>query len=237
LATRLGEDVLTGCDRIALASANSSYEDGRFNIDVERSGTLEQISCENVIIAVPSRAAGSLVGGLSVQLKDLLAEIEHPPLAIAYLGYSRSAIQTPIDGFGFLVAPTEGLKILGCVWNSSLFGDRAPRDKVLMTVFMGGALTPTIAGLGDDELVSIAHGELQRILGISTEPEVVDITRYDRSIPQYNLGHAARVRRIEELANQIPGLRLIGNYLHGVSTGDCVKSADLVAREIASSSK
>ena len=101
-----------------------------------------------------------------------------------------------------------------------------------MTVFVGGARNPEIIRLADGELVSSAHGELQKVLGISGDPQVVGITRYNQSIPQYNLGHFARVQRIESLLGGLPGLRLIGNYLHGVSTGDCIKEADRVAREL-----
>jgi oxygen-dependent protoporphyrinogen oxidase len=61
----------------------------------------------------------------------------------------------------------------------------------------------------------------------------VAITRYERAIPQYAIGHNARVRRIESVLESIPGLRLAGNYLHGVSIGDCVKQAEQVAQETA----
>ena len=96
----------------------------------------------------------------------------------------------------------------------------------------GGARNPDIVRLTDDELVSTAHGELQKVLGIACGPQVVGITRYERSIPQYNLGHFRRVQKIESLLGGFPRLHLIGNYLHGVSTGDCIKQADRVAREL-----
>jgi oxygen-dependent protoporphyrinogen oxidase len=79
----------------------------------------------------------------------------------------------------------------------------------------------------------MAHGELQQVLGITGEPQAVALTRWERAIPQYNLGHRDRVRHIEALLGKLPGLHLIGNYLHGVATGDVIKEADRVAREIA----
>lgn len=247
LADRLGEDLMTGCSEIRLLTDDGSPNElqppgsrvaggsapSTFEIELDRGGSCERLTCERLIIATPARTAGGLVSSLSHELSRLLDEIEYPPLAILCLAYESSSITAPLDGFGFLVAPSEGLNVLGCVWNSSLFAGRAPKGTALLTVFVGGARNPDAARLADAELVSTVHSELQRALGISSEPRIVAITRYDRSIPQYNLGHADRVKRIESLLAEMPGLNLIGNYLHGVSTGDCIKEADRVAREIA----
>jgi oxygen-dependent protoporphyrinogen oxidase len=248
LAEKLGEDLITGCSqiRVGMADRESFTEQQQPNsatrpdppslrmvIEYERAGTRERLTCDRVIIATPAGAAGSLVANLSGDLRLLLDQIEYPPLSILSLAYPASSIRAPLDGFGFLVAPSERLNILGCVWSSSLFAGRAPAGTALVTVFVGGARNPDAARLADAELLSTAHAELQAALGISSEPRVVAITRYDRSIPQYNLGHAERVKRIETLVDGIPGLSLIGNYLHGVSTGDCIKEADRVAHEVA----
>lgn len=241
LADGLGEDLITGCSDIRLvkepaefpnAQPDKSKQESNFRIEFERNGSRHVIASEAVIIAAPAFAAAKLIAESCEELSRLLGEIYYPPLAIVCLSYDKAAIKTPLDGFGFLVAPVEGLNILGCVWNSSLFKGRAPAGKALLTVFIGGARNPKLAGQADAELVATAHDELQKILGISAEPHAVAITRYERSIPQYVIGHAARVKRIEALLEKIPGLYLIGNYLHGVSTGDCIKEADRVARKI-----
>lgn len=232
LASKLGEDLLTGCQELRIADCGSRPG---FNIEFERAGDRHQLNCERLVIASPANAAASLVRVVSGTLSSLLEEVTYPPLAIVSLAYDAATISTPLDGFGFLVPPGERMNILGCVWNSTLFKDRAPAGKALVTVFIGGARNPEIARLGDAELVSTAHGELRKVLGISSDPRVVALTRYERSIPQYNLGHFARVRRIESLLGELPELRLIGNYLHGVSTGDCIKEAERVAREIGES--
>jgi len=229
LASKIGEDVLTGCRNLRLEHTSDSH----FEIAFEREGNQHRLSCERVVIAIPSNAASALVKPRAAELSGLLSEIEYAPLAIVSLAYDESAIAIPLHGFGFLVPPGEGMNILGCVWNSSLFKDRAPNGKALLTIFIGGARNPEAAQSADAELVSAAAGDLQRALGASKEPQIVAITRYERSIPQYNLGHARRVQRIESLQSGLPGLSLIGNYLHGVSTGDCIKEADRVARHVA----
>lgn len=229
LAARLGEDLIT---EIADCEIRNRASEG-FAVEFNHSGNHTRINCEQIIIATPSTVASSLIAPVSEELSRLLDEIQYPPLAIVYLSYDIESISTPLDGFGFLVAPVEGLNILGCVWNSSLFEGRAPRGLALLTVFIGGARNPQAARLEDAELVSTVHSELQSALGIASEPRVVGITRYERAIPQYNLGHRARVQKIESLIEEISGLRLIGNYLHGVSTGDCIKEADRVAKQVA----
>lgn len=229
LAARLGEDMVTGVADCGLQIADSR----EFAVDFSRAGNRAKINSKHVILATPSSVASSLVAPVSNELSLLLSEIQYPPLSIVYLAYEKSAIRTPLDGFGFLVAPAEGLNILGCVWNSSLFDGRAPQGTALLTVFVGGARNPQAARLTDADLVSVAHSELQQALGITSEPQLVAITRYDRAIPQYNLGHAARVQKVESLLKEIPGLNLIGNYLHGVSTGDVIKEAERVAKEVA----
>lgn len=226
LASKLGEDLITGCEALRVA-------DGGLRIEFDRDSNHHELNCERLIIAAPSNAASKLVASISDELSGLLAEIDYPPLAIISLAYEEKSIRTKLDGFGFLVPPVEQMSILGCVWNSSLFAGRAPEGKALITVFIGGARNPGAVKLADAELVLTAHRELQRVLGISSDPHMVAITRYEHSIPQYNLGHFARVQRIETVLQDVPTLRLVGNYLHGVSTGDCIKDADRVAREVA----
>ncbi|HKV39502.1 MAG TPA: protoporphyrinogen oxidase [Blastocatellia bacterium] len=246
LASKLGEDLILGCRNIQLGLLDGSNEqvaghkDNRgetnsgFKITFERRGVPEELTCDRLIIAAPALAAAGLLGPISNEMARLLQPIEHPPLAIAYLAFDRESIPVSTNGFGFLAAPGQGLEILGCVYSSSLFKGRSPSGMTLLTVFIGGARNTGISELSDSNVVEAIRKDLDQSLGIEDEPKVIGVTRYDRSIPQYNIGHAERVRKIHELAGGIRGLTLIGNYLHGVSTGDCIKEAERAAHSIAS---
>ncbi|HEU4391944.1 MAG TPA: protoporphyrinogen oxidase [Blastocatellia bacterium] len=236
LAWRLGEDLSIGCSEIVLRKEGSAGRDEQYRYEAEyvRDGRSERLRCKQLVIAATAFGAAGLIEPLSAEIGALLGEIEYPKLAVIHLAYDRASVENSLDGFGFLVAPSEGLNVLGCVWSSSLFAGRAPSGRVLLTTFAGGARNPGITTLPESELVSLVHADLARALGIRSDPEVIAVTRWERAIPQYNLGHATRVRRIEELLKNVPGVRLIGNYLHGVAVGDCVKEADARAREIAS---
>jgi oxygen-dependent protoporphyrinogen oxidase len=233
LAARIGEDLIFECLGISISKYIGSPDTSALSVTFERGGYGERIACRHVVVAAPSRAASGLVSSLSGELAGLLSEIEYAPMAIAYLGYDTASIKHSLYGFGFLAVPAERLSFLGCIFNSSLFGGRAPAGKTLLTAFAGGSRNSALAEVPDAELVSNIHGELQPILGITGDPEIVGITRWERAIPQYAIGHAERVKRIDELMDRMGALTLAGNYLHGVSVGDCVKEADRKAREIA----
>ncbi len=148
------------------------------------------------------------------------------------LGYRRADVDHSLNGFGFLVPRSAGLKILGTVWSSSLFPNRAPSDHVQLTSFLGGATDPDTASLSDSSLVDLAHRELTPALGLKARPTVSRVTAYQRAIPQYNLGHTARIATIRaDLAN-VPGLHVVGNYLRGPAIGACIEQAQEVAESI-----
>jgi protoporphyrinogen/coproporphyrinogen III oxidase len=241
LAAKLGADLLTECSGVSIAdcglpiadSTSSQLPTDKFVVSFNHSGIAQQITCKQLVIATPAMGAAKLIAALSKDVERLLQEIEYPPLAIVHMTYGKAGIANNLDGFGFLAAPCEKLNVLGCIFSSSQFAGRAPQDKALLTIFLGGARNPELTELSDDRLSAAAHAELKKILGIQSLPRIINISRWARAIPQYNLGHAARVRRIEALASKIKGFHLIGNYLHGVSVGDCVKDAQRVAVEMA----
>ncbi|HEY6330495.1 MAG TPA: protoporphyrinogen oxidase [Blastocatellia bacterium] len=236
LASYLDQDLVFNSTVLGISeypAPPASEGDPRFVVRVATSRGEERITCSTVVVATTAFAASRLVAPLSEELGRLLAEIEYPPLVIVNLAYNKAEINASLDGFGFLAVPGEGLNVLGCVFNSSLFEDRAPAGKALLTCFVGGARNPILARRQDSDITDLVHADLKKVLGINGEPRVVALTRYDRSIPQYNLGHAERTRKIDSIVDGIKGLKLIGNYLHGVSTGDCIKEAEQTAKKIA----
>jgi protoporphyrinogen/coproporphyrinogen III oxidase len=236
LAGKLGQDLLKECLDISIAESPSQQLGSvQYAVNFRQTGLEYQITCDQLVIATPARNAAALLVTFSQELEQLLQEIEYPPLVILHMVYGKAGIANPLNGFGFLAAPVEKSKVLGCIFSSSQFAGRAPQDKALLTVFMGGARNPELCELSDDRLAATAHGELKKILGIQALPRILNITRWQRAIPQYNIGHAARVRRIESLTRRIDGVHLAGNYLHGVSVGDCVKEAQRVALEVSRS--
>lgn len=192
----------------------------------------EEVRAAAVVIAVPAYEAARLLERAAPKLSSMLTEISYAPLAVVACGYDRAQMRQPPRGFGLLIPRREKLQTLCTVWNSSLFADRAPADKILMTSFAGGATNPALVEMPAEAIARVVENETGLILGIDGPPEKRMAWRYPKALPQFNLGHAQRVVAIRETLERLPGLYLAGNYLHGRSIGDCVEIAFRTAEEV-----
>lgn len=192
-------------------------------------GSGESRFADAVILAIPAARAVPLLAPLDADLAGAAAEIPGAGLAVVGLAYDAATINGAPNGFGFLVPRNEGLRILGCLWDSSIFPGRAPAGKVLLRAMIGGALDPAAVGLSDDELLTIVRGDLQRSMGLTAPPERTWIFRHTGGIGQYTVGHAARLARITERLARQPGLQVAGQSYFGVSMNACIEKASEIA--------
>src|SRR6267143_6258883 len=210
----------------------SRQNDGSFDIRLESHGGDESVSARSLILATPTDVTGGLLSRLDSSFETLLSSIEYAPVAVVSLGYRKKDIGHSLNGFGFLVPRSAGLRVLGSVWNSSLFAGRAPEGHPLLTSFVGGATDSAASELNPEELASLVHREISSPLSIGSEPVFSNVTVWPRALPQYNLGHADRLAAVAKACSRFPGLWLIGNYLRGPAIGSCIDQAIGVAEEV-----
>jgi protoporphyrinogen/coproporphyrinogen III oxidase len=225
LAASLDSNVRCGVEARGVRALAGTGTGPAFEVTVGVHGGGDVITTDRLIVATPTQQAGGLLHGVDPQFEALLQKIEYVPVAVVSLGYPRSAVRHALEGFGFLVPRSSGLRILGTVWNSSLFSNRAPEGHVLLTSFVGGALDPQITEVPEAQLANLVHRELAPVLGISQAPSFSNAQVWPRAIPQYNLGHAERIARLGELRGRYPNLHFVGNYLHGPAWGACIEVA------------
>jgi oxygen-dependent protoporphyrinogen oxidase len=228
LSNNLGPSLHPGVRVTGISALNN----GSFDVRFESNGASDSISTKSLIIATPTNVTGNLLAQVDSSFESLLAPIEYAPVAVVSLGYRRSDIRHSLDGFGFLVPRSSRLRVLGTVWNSSLFPGRAPEGYVLLTSFVGGATDPSAATLPTEELASLVHREVSPVLSTTGEPVFASITVWPRALPQYNLGHGDRLAAAAKLLQNLPGIWLAGNYLRGPAIGSCVEQALSVAEEV-----
>lgn len=182
------------------------------------------LEADGVVLALPAAGLDSLALGDGVRggLGDL-REVHYPPVSVVALGFPRDAVRHPLDGFGMLLPARERGQILGTLFSSTLFPGRAPAGQVLLSTFVGGSRQPELTELDDDALSHLVAGELERLLGASGPPSARQIKRWPRAIPQLDLGHAARVRRLDGFERDNPGLVICGALRDGVALPRCLR--------------
>lgn len=191
------------------------------------------LSAKNVVLAIPANEAANLVGRFAPGAAAALEAVPYVPLAVLHLGFREEMMGRRPHGFGFLSTPSEGQDVLGCIWSSSLFGGRAPEGHHLITAYLGGARHRELVALPDNELLNRALTDLQPTMELRGRPSFIRVSRYERAIPQYTLGHGRRVLTLAKTEKLFPGLKFAGNYMEGISVGDVVRQATtLVGSEL-----
>jgi oxygen-dependent protoporphyrinogen oxidase len=192
-------------------------------------GKSASLTADAVIVATPAYHAANLVKSLDAALAAELRGIEYSSAAVINWLFRRQDIPHALDGFGFVVPRVERRSIIACSFTSVKFPGRVPDNRALLRVFVGGALQPDVYDLTDEQMECLAWEDLHTYLNITAVPIVSIMSRFPKSMPQYNLGHAQRVTRIEQAAGKISGFALAGNAYQGVGIPDCIESANRAA--------
>jgi oxygen-dependent protoporphyrinogen oxidase len=228
LADRLSEGLHTG-----IAVEGVRRRDGKFLLSLVEDGRRGEIDTDALVLATPAYAAASVLRNLDPGISEALAEIPYSPISVVALGYERATLGNPLDGFGFLIPRREKRRILGALWDSSVFPNRAPAGKALIRAMVGGVRNPELAALSAGDLVALVREELSGTMGISASPSLARAFFHDKGIPQYLVGHADVLKRIEGRLAAFPGLYLNSNAYRGIALNDCVLQSRLAAERIA----
>lgn len=190
------------------------------------------VSASQVIVAAPAPAAATLVNPLDGELAELLCGIGYAGVTVVHMGLARDAVGHALDGTGFLAPKRESATLTGNLWMSTLFPDRAPPGKVLLTSYLGGARAPQVADWDDERLADEVLGTLRPLIGLKADPEMVRIDRHREALPLYHGAYQARLQAIAARLQHLPGLHLEANYRGGVSVRDRLACGHAVANRI-----
>ncbi|GAM08557.1 protoporphyrinogen oxidase [Geobacter sp. OR-1] len=224
LSERIGKGAITLDEQVERVEKGCSAP---FRVCSDRG----ELDADLVILATPAYATAGMLQGLNPGLTSLLHEIPYATMTVVCFGYQRERISRDLDGFGYLIPKQEGKSILGTLWDSSIFENRAPEGHVLLRSMMGGACFPQYVTLPDEEVQKRVQADLKTIMGISEPPDFVRIFRHEKAIPQYTVGHAKRLAGLEEQVKAHPGLILTGNSYRGIGLNDCVAAAQRASDE------
>jgi oxygen-dependent protoporphyrinogen oxidase len=200
-------------------------------------GGAAPIDAGAVVLATGGPTAAALLDPLAPAAASAIRRVRQAPAAVVYLGFRGTDIGVDLGAYGFLVARDPAIggapsTVLGCQYESSIFAGRAPQGTVLLRAILGGTFDPGIVDESDDAIRDRTVADLRRLAGLTRDPDFVRIWRHREAIPQYGLGHAARVAEVDADLARHPGLHLIGHTLRGVGLNDCIASAAALARQM-----
>ncbi|MFE2828844.1 protoporphyrinogen oxidase [Streptomyces sp. NPDC059271] len=184
------------------------------------------LHADAVVLAVPAPAAAALLRAEAPAAATELAAVEYASMALVTLAY-RSADAALPEGSGFLVPPVDGHTIKASTFASRKWGWIAERnpDLTVLRTSVGRYGETEVLGRPDDDLVRVSRHDLREATGLDAEPVETRVTRWDDGLPQYPVGHHARVARVREHVGRLPGLAVCGAAYDGVGIPACIASA------------
>ena len=225
---------LGGTVQLNTSVTRLARKEGGWRVEFRTASDESRSDHSAVIYAGTAFQLAGLQVGTFDSLLDLspFSEIRHPPVASVVLGFRREDVAHPCRGFGALIPKVEGFKILGTIFSSSLFPNRAPAGHLTLTSYIGGERHPELAALPPEELVGLTLHDLRVLFGVKGTPTFRHCAFYPRSIPQYNLGYGRFRGLMTDIEKNFPGLYFAGHYRDGISLGDSIVSGCNIAERV-----
>ncbi len=235
LATQLGNAI-----RLNTAVTKLTKTENRWTVHTRTTSGNELIDHDAVIFCGTASKLAELqlernTGQSTERLAELstFSEIRYPPVASVVLGFRREDVAHDCCGFGMLIPKIEGFRILGTIFSSALFPNRAPAGYLTLTTYVGGERYPELALLPEEKLVVLVCEDLQKLLGVRGQPTFKHVVVYPRAIPQYNVGYGRFKELMSKIEADAPGFYLAGHYRDGVSLSDSIVSGINIAERVA----
>jgi oxygen-dependent protoporphyrinogen oxidase len=160
------------------------------------------------------------------------SEIRHPPVSSIVLGFRREDVAHPLDGFGMLIPKIENFNILGTIFSSSLFPNRAPENFITLTSYIGGERQPELASLPPEKLVELVCEDLRALFGVKGQPVFTHHHFWPRAIPQYNVGYGKFKDLLNDIESKSRGLFFAGSFRDGISLGNSIVAGRDIAERV-----
>jgi oxygen-dependent protoporphyrinogen oxidase len=192
----------------------------------------ERWPADAVVLTCPAPEQADILESQDADLARRIRDIPYSRVAVVALGYRRADVPGALAGFGYIAPQRTRRDLLGVQWCSSIFPERAPPGLVLLRAMCGGWNRSDVVGWDDVRLLQAVRAELRLAMAIEAEPVFHRIIRWERAIPQYQLGHLERVAWIRERTGGHAGLFLGGNAYDGIALNDCTEQAEVLAESI-----
>ncbi len=198
-----------------------------YNVVYSEQDVRQEIEGDIILSTVPSYEAANIFNKIDHSTQSSFNEIYYPPVLNLYLSFKKENIGKELDGFGFLIPSKEKRTFLGAIWSSTIFPGRCGDNYASFTIFIGGARNPHLFEMDKNDLINKVVSEFNQVMNVKGEPEFVKTKLWEKAIPQYNLGYVTLENKFKDFEKNNPGIFLSGNFIGGISVGDCVKNSEV----------
>lgn len=190
------------------------------------------IDAPMVIPTVGAHALGEIFPFFPIKDLEDITNLKYAKVVQMVLGF-KDWEGSDIMAFGGLVPTREQRRILGVLFTSSFFSDRAPLNGALLNVFLGGIRHPEYFDLSDSQVLEIVREEIAEMMKLPVfNPSLIKVFRYQHAIPQYGADSVKRINAIKELQERFAGLILAGNLHEGIGMADRVAQSVRIANAV-----
>jgi oxygen-dependent protoporphyrinogen oxidase len=203
-----------------------------YKVSWQTHGEKREINVQKVVFTGGSFALADVFPFIEKEKLEKITRLRYARIVEVTLGFKNwKGIE--LDGFGGLIPSKEKRDILGVLYMSTLFENRAPEGGALLTIFMGGIRNENLANQPDDKIKEVVKREITDLMQLPEfQPDLFKITRYDYAIPQYEVNSGERFETIAELEKQHAGLILGGNMRNGIGMADRAKQGKMLAEQV-----
>lgn len=165
---------------------------------------------------------------------DYFKTMDSTSVATVVLAFDEKNVENTYDGTGFVIARTSNTRITACTWTSKKWPFTTPKGKVLLRAYVGKPGDPILETMNDEEIVSTVRKDLGQMMHIKGDPEFTIVHRMPKSMPQYHVGHIAKIHEIQDhIRHTYPHLRITGAGFEAVGLPDCIQQGKDTAEELA----
>ena len=222
LVEKIGEEnIICSAEKIQVIPNKGQYE-----VTFRQGGEPMIFTSDKVISTIGAHALHSLLPFIDDNDMLNISNLTYAKVIQVAVGVNKSAINEKYISFGGLIPEKEKQRILGVLFPSFCFDNRAPEGFATLAIYMGGIRNPEIFNLNDNAIENIVKEDLDRLFQIPTSAiQFIKIFRHPYAIPQYEKSSGKRFETIEKIETQYPGLIIAGNSRNGIGIADRVKQA------------
>lgn len=227
LTEKIGRNnIITSASKTKITKTKSGY-----SVSAESAGKSILIDASRVVTTIGGYNLQTLLPFVKPSVIQKITNLEYARVVQVSAGYKKWD-GMKLDAFGGLVPEKEKRKILGILFPSAIFSNRAPAEGALLSVFLGGIRNPDIFEKDDSQIAGIVLREISETLYSDKKPDLFRISRYAHAIPQYGIESGERFESIRGIEEANTGLILAGNIRDGIGMADRVKQAATIAAQL-----